>query len=264
MTAEQFDDLKNWFETYVDDITPDNYKIKSLINLKRVHSNKVAVNCREIAEDANLPSYDRLTAEMLGLFHDIGRFSQLVEFQTFSDSDSINHGEHGHEIVRKSNVLSTVSDMDEQRILHGIRYHNSRTIPENTGPGVRPFVELIRDADKLDIYRVISDTLRNKDFDKYPEITLHIDFDGPVNPSALAQIRRQETVSYGNIKSLLDFRITQLSWIYDINYTFTFRQIIERGFLAEVTESLPDEKDVSEIVRTVCDFIDSKLKSAVN
>ncbi|MFC1538912.1 HD domain-containing protein [Candidatus Latescibacterota bacterium] len=264
MTIEQFDDLKKWFETYVDNVTPDDNRLKTLITLKYNHSHEVAVNCRGIAEDANMSASDILTAELLGLFHDIGRFSQLVEFQTFSDPDSLNHGEHGYEIAIKTDVLSAVSDSDKQRILNGIRYHNSRIIPEHLDSDVLPFVKLIRDADKLDIFRVISETLGNKDFDKYPEITLHIDIDGPVNPAALSQVRRLETVSYENVKSLLDFRLTQLAWIFDINYPFTFRQIIERGFLNEITGSLPEDDDIREVIRSVVDFIDSKLKSAVN
>jgi hypothetical protein len=257
MTAEQFKNIKDWFESYVDDITPDDETLSALIDLKRVHSAEVAVNCKEIAEDANFSGPDIRTAEALGVLHDAGRFSQIVKFRTFSDSESFNHGEHGYDILVKSDVLSPLSDLDRDRILCGIRYHNSRFVPDDLDPGVLPFVGLIRDADKLDIYRVISETLRNGDYDRYPEITLHIDFDGPVNPAVLDQIRDQKTVSYDNVKSLHDFRIAQFSWLYDLNYEYTYRQMVERGFLAEITESLPDDKDVTDVVRAAQDYIES-------
>lgn len=49
---------------------------------------------------------DILIAEAPGLLHDVGRFSQLVEFGTFSDTDSINHGESGYKIIKHFEVFS--------------------------------------------------------------------------------------------------------------------------------------------------------------
>ncbi|MFC1552939.1 HD domain-containing protein, partial [Candidatus Latescibacterota bacterium] len=118
MTAEQFENIKQWFETYVDDITPDDDTLSALIELKRVHSAEVAVNCREIAEDANFSAPEIRTADALGVLHDVGRFSQIVRFRTFSDSESFNHGEHGYDIIVKSNVLSPLSAIDKERILN--------------------------------------------------------------------------------------------------------------------------------------------------
>ena len=262
MNVEHHKRLRNWFFNYIEDISPEHGRLKSLIELKKVHSLNVADNSRALAEDMKWSHSDILTSEILGLFHDIGRFSQIIEFQTFSDPDSINHGEHGYNILKQSDILSPLPAIDQKRILNGTHYHNSRNIPEHVASDSLSFLKLVRDADKLDIYRVINGSIKNNELKEYPEITLHIDINGPLNPSALAQVRSKQTVSYENVKSLADFGLTQLSWIYDINYTFIFRQILQRGILEEITQILPEEKEINELVQSVKSYIESKLKTS--
>ncbi len=260
MTKEQFARIRGWFESYVADITPDDKKVADLIGLKRVHSEKVAGHCAAIARDEGFSGPDTRTAEALGILHDIGRFAQIVEFMTFNDTGSFNHGEYGAEIIGKSDVLAALNEPDRGRIHAGVRHHNARIVTGGLDSEALPFVNIIRDADKLDIYRVIAETIRNGDHEKHPEITLNIDMKGPPGAAALEQIRARETVSYENIKSLADFRLTELSWLYDINYRYTLRYIAENGILDEVTGSLPDDPAVNEVVREVKDFIEGKMK----
>ncbi len=263
MNVEHFNHLKKWFLKYIEDISPNNGRLKSLIQLKTVHSLNVAENSRALAEDLKLSQFDILTSEALGLFHDIGRFSQIIEFQTFSDPDSINHGEHGYKIIKQFDILSTLPAIDQKRILDGTHYHNSRKIPKHVSSDSLYFLKLVRDTDKLDIYRVISDSIKNNEFKEYPEITLDIDINGSLNPLALAQVQSKQTVSYKNVKSLVDFGLTQLSWIYDINYKFTFQQILKREIFEEITKLLPEEKEVNEVVQSVKSFIETKLKTTL-
>jgi len=261
MNIEQFNYIQEWFHIYVKNITPDTGKLIPLIQLKLGHSLNTADYSRDMGKDMRWSQSDILTAETLGLLHDIGRFPQLVEFGTFSDTSSINHGELGYKIVKQFNILSPLAEEDQSRILDGIHYHNLLKIPQHINSDSLRFVKLVRDADKLDIFRVISDSIRNNRLDDYPEITLNIDIDGPVNPSALAQVLNKQIVSYKNVKSLADFGLTQLSWIYDINYKFTFQQIFERRIIEQVTELLPEEKEVQKVVRAVKTFIAQKLQA---
>ena len=261
MNIEQFNNIQKWFHKYVKNITPDSGKLITLIQLKLDHSLNTADHSMAIGEDMRWSRSDILTAEALGLLHDVGRFSQLVEFGTFSDTGSINHGECGYKIVKQFNILSPLAPDDQSRILDGIRYHNLAEIPQHINSDSLRFVKLVRDADKLDIFRVISDSIKNNRLDDYPEITLNIDINGPVNPSALAQVLNKQIVAYKNVKSLADFGLTQLSWIYDINYKFTFQQIFDRRILEQVTELLPEEKEVQKVVQAVKTFIAQKLQA---
>lgn len=258
MNINQISAVKKWFIDYVENITPDNSKFIHLIRLKLDHSLHVAENSGLIADGMKWSKADVITAEALGLLHDVGRFSQIVEFHTFSDADSINHGEQGFQVVRNSGILSALPKDEQMKIFDGIKYHNLIKIPQHINSDNLRFVKLVRDADKLDIYRVINDTVKTDKLEEHPEIFLNIDFDGPINPAALAQILNRETVSHGNIKSFKDFCLTQLSWMYDINYSLTFRLISERGIFKTVTAFLPGESDVQKAVQSVSAYIKDK------
>ena len=203
MNPEQSLAVSRWFERYVDSVRPADDKIMTFVNLKHEHSLMVARACRSFAEEMNWPPGDVITAEITGLLHDVGRFSQLVEFRTFDDNGSIDHGERGYRLMDGHDVLSTLSDQARTGILLGIRHHNERYMPPSLDNHESRFLRLVRDADKLDIVRVVYGYIKNDTLAEHPEITLNIDLDGPVSPEVLDQVRGHETVTYNNIKSLV-------------------------------------------------------------
>ena len=130
MTIEQFEELKKWYLEFADSVISGNGKVGELAKLKLEHSFNVASECREIATELGWDKKDIITAETLGLFHDVGRYPQLAKYCTFSDPDSINHGECGYQTVLEQGVFSILEDIDRMRILDGIRHHNARIVPD--------------------------------------------------------------------------------------------------------------------------------------
>ncbi len=63
----------------------------------------------------------------------------------------------------------------------------------------------VRDADKLDIYRVLYDAWRSGVFRAQPEILHGVDIDGPPTAAALADLQARRTISFRNVRSLADF-----------------------------------------------------------
>ncbi len=259
MDAEQNNTFKKWFHNFVEDVPFTDDKISIFIQIKLEHSLKVAENCRAIAEKMEWSLPDIYTVEVTGLLHDIGRFSQLVEFRTFADEKSINHGERGFRLIKRLGILSILNDTDQSGILNGIRYHNSRYIPPHLNSDNLHFLRLVRDADKLDIIRVISSHIKHNRIEKYPEVMLNIDVNGPVNPDALEQILNKKIVSYKNVKSLADFCLAQLAWIYDINYSVTFQEILNRNLIEKITEFFPHIKEIQEVKQHIKSYIHKKI-----
>lgn len=85
------------FSSYVNqfDLTDERIKLKVL------HSYKVSTIAKEIALDIGLSEKDVCLAEIIGLFHDIGRFEQVKRYQTFLDSKSVDHAELGVSILQE-------------------------------------------------------------------------------------------------------------------------------------------------------------------
>ena len=98
---------------------------------------------------------DKLS-KLIGLYHDVARFPQYKKFKTFNDIISINHGIEGSKIVKELLKDNSFFIENESIIVKAIKDHNSLTIPNNLTDKELEYLNIIRDADKLDILSVLS------------------------------------------------------------------------------------------------------------
>ena len=103
------DNAKKVFLQYVKKYDITNGRIR----LKMEHILHVADNSKMIAQNIGLDNEKVKLAELIGLFHDIGRFEQARVYDTFSDKDSgVDHAAYslkvlyddGWALVRASNT----------------------------------------------------------------------------------------------------------------------------------------------------------------
>jgi len=145
-------------EAYTSRYNPDDVMIRHKIG----HTLRVAENCRRIAESLRMTADDVAFAWLLGLLHDIGRFEQVRRYGTFVDSVSVDHAEFGADLLFGDGLIRafTAPDFpaDQSKLLEtAIRQHNKLGLPEDLDGRTRRFCEIIRDADKVDIFRVVSE-----------------------------------------------------------------------------------------------------------
>ena len=122
---EAIQEFKNYTDKYLE--------YGKMINLKINHTLRVVNLCEEIAKSLNMNDDEIFIAKMIGLLHDIGRFEQWKEYQTFKDFESIDHADLGVEILRKDNYLRKYikEEKYDNLILNSIKYHNKFTIPDS-------------------------------------------------------------------------------------------------------------------------------------
>jgi hypothetical protein len=251
MDSSTLHQIRSWFISYVDKYLGENGYSDSPISMKLIHSVKVSEICRSISEELGWNSEDCLTAEGLGLLHDVGRFSQFAEFATFVDADSMDHGEYGCSVIQEYRVLSPCDEKTRGQILDGILFHNRKTIPSSVNPDSLPFVKLVRDADKLDIYRIIRRRIGKNNLGDHLKEVLSIQAEGPASKLALDEIRNHQTVSNVNISTIADFTLMQMSWVFDFNYSQARQRIHKDGILNLLASTLPDEKEVQEVAKII-------------
>lgn len=148
--------IKQVFEEYT-----SNYDLKDPnIYLKYIHTGKVAENCECIARSLGLSEDDCELAWEIGMLHDIGRFEQLRRFDTFNDSVSIDHAQFGADLLFKEGLINVFDKDGEQHDLleKAVRYHSLYRIPQGLTERELMFCQIIRDADKVDIYRANYET----------------------------------------------------------------------------------------------------------
>ena len=149
--------LKNWFISYVKTFKYDNNESQQNIDIKREHTERVTEEIINIGKQLGLNDNELNLAEIIALFHDIGRFEQYDRYKTFSDYKSENHAELGIKILKQYDVLDLLDENLQKVILCSIKYHNWPSLPAKETKTCLFYSRLIRDADKLDIWRVVTD-----------------------------------------------------------------------------------------------------------
>ena len=76
-----FENCKKEFERYVNSFDRNNEKIAR----KYIHSLRVVEYAEQISKSEDLEKHDILIAKVSALLHDIARFRQAKEFNTFND-----------------------------------------------------------------------------------------------------------------------------------------------------------------------------------
>ena len=146
------------FYDYISRYDPDNPMIRHKVE----HTLRVAGNCERIAASLCMDDDDAAFAWFLGLLHDIGRFEQVRRYGTFVDSVSVDHAEFGADLLFKDDLIHEfpVQGLTSGRLAlleTAIRLHNKLTLPGDQDEETRRFCNLIRDADKADIFRVVTE-----------------------------------------------------------------------------------------------------------
>ena len=132
-----------------------------LIAHKIEHTFRVAELSERYARALGISAEDVRCAWFYGLLHDIGRFEQVRRFGTFVDSQSVDHAELGADLLFNEGLISrfpTEGLPEDWRAMAEpvIRLHNKLRLPEALDERTRRFAEILRDADKTDIFRVIA------------------------------------------------------------------------------------------------------------
>ncbi|MDH3982045.1 MAG: HD domain-containing protein [Kiritimatiellaceae bacterium] len=256
MTRTQLQNVRRHFHDYAKSYLANAGDMRHMMELKHEHCVFVARNCRELAVSNGWKSKDINTAEALGFLHDIGRFSQLEEYGTFMDAQSINHGERGWQAITEGDLLDELEPQLRSAILDGVRHHNARTIPEGLPKDHLRWVKLIRDADRLDIYRIVLDAIENDKLEEHPEIGLGLSLEGDPCAVVMESILAREAPAYTDLESFSDFVLLILSWVNLMGYPSTLKMMRERGIIDRFSQHLPMElprvgRLISELRKTV-------------
>src|SRR3972149_2809827 len=154
MTKSDLIFFRSWFSDFCRSFYSAHEEDQRNILLKETHTHNVCENMRHLAGELPLKNEEVLLAEAAALFHDIGRFPQYAEHKTFRDASSVNHAALGARILVEKGVLAGLSQKEQGLILAAVRFHNAFTLPDIADKEALLCLKLIRDADKLDIWRV--------------------------------------------------------------------------------------------------------------
>lgn len=260
MQPDQVIRLKQWFESYTRSFMTGEGPIDSPLELKIAHTARVCDNICHLGRSIELTDGQLCLAETIGLFHDLGRFEQYRRYRTFNDRQSTNHAAVGIDVLNQTAVLDTLPADEKATIIDAIRFHNAPRLPANRPPAALLFMRLIRDADKLDIWKVFADCYRYRQRPE-PAIVQHLTDLPTWDQKIVKAISEKRMASFQDMKSLNDFKLLQLSWVFGLYYTETAVQAKKRGDLAAIARSLPDHPILRRAIGVITGHLDEAVSA---
>lgn len=221
------------FDRYLEAFDREDDKIK----LKIVHTEGVIRCASEIARRMELPKEDCQLAELIALLHDIGRFEQLRQFNSFEPA-TMDHAAYGVQLLFGEDKLIRRfirEDTWDAIIREAIARHSDYKIEGEMEEQRRLHVLLIRDADKLDNCRVkLVDSMETL-LDVSPE---------EVGRQAITEEVWNACLSHTSIlsslrKTKMDYWVSYVAYFFDINFPETFSIILEEQYVQRIVGRIP-------------------------
>ncbi len=208
------------------------------VSLKIAHTYRVAQISERIAN-----SVKECTdfAWLLGLLHDIGRFEQITRYETFKDALSVDHAELGADILFHDNLFDmfvhrqetdlTSEEFNEMKNIAetAIRLHNKLKLPDDMTITTQTYAKILRDADKVDIFRVLTEP-------PYNERNLR---ELSVRAEIMQCVKEHRCVPRPNINyqyNDLEALIAQCCMAFELEYSESRKIAAEQGYLAGLLE----------------------------
>jgi hypothetical protein len=240
--------LRQWVLNYCKKFHSSDENDQRNIALKETHTYRVASNMLSISGAALRNRSKIMIAEAIGLLHDIGRFPQYAQYRTFKDSISVNHGRLGAEVLAQEKVLLSLPLNEQEIISDAVRFHNARSVPGTLSAESIYFLKMVRDADKLDIWRVFAEYYGKDAAERESAAGLGLPDTPEYTDAVLACLAKKTVASLSSLKTLNDFKIMQLTWVYDLNFPASFRLAFDQGFIDRVIASLPETEYLTKAV----------------
>ncbi len=265
--------IKKTFQEYTDRYDSTNPKIK----LKIDHTYRVADLCEQIAQSLELSAAEVDLAWLSGMLHDVGRFEQLRRYNTFSDAQSIDHARFAVELLYDEGLIADYvpeisttelvadartwrsmggvnesptaqsEDMPLSDILQTLRIaigeHSAYRIQKGLDERTRMFCQILRDADKVDIFRVICDTPMEEVYGFQTKDILR----SAITPEVMQAFYEHHAVLRKLKKCPADYIVAHGSLTFELVYPESLRIAKEQGYLKQMMSFQSENPDTAEI-----------------
>ena len=215
------------FQNYVAAYNPSDPKIR----LKIDHTYRVAALCREIASSVGA---DKDLAWLCGMLHDIGRFEQVRRYNTFVDAQSIDHAELSCTLLFTDGLLENfVPELPaaERNLLEkAVACHSLYRLPSDLTSEELTYCRILRDADKIDIFRVNCDTPPEEIYNVSTEDLTQ----SPVTEAVKDCFLRHTAVQRDLRRTAVDFLVGHICLVFELEYPVSRQIAKNQGYVEKL------------------------------
>ena len=136
-----------------------------------------------------------------------------------------------------------------------IRQHNKYRVKEDLTERQRMFCDILRDADKVDIFKVNADIPMEIIYD----VTTEELKSGVISKEVLESFYKRETVLKSVRKSAVDHIVGHISLLFELVYKESYRQAKEQGYVYKLLDFKSDVPEVNAEFGDMRKYVDEFL-----
>lgn len=229
------------FKEYLKDYDMERGDIK----LKVVHTYGVIEKSEYIAKMLKLDDEQIELAKLIALLHDIGRFEQRKRLHEFEDYKGLDHAEYGIKILFEDGLIRNfIDDRQYDDIIYkAIKNHNKYEIEEGLDGECLLQAKIIRDADKLDNFRV-KDTENFENMFHYNQET--IEYEG-ITSKVYETFMNSKTIDVHDRKTQIDIWISYIAFIFDLNFDVSLKYILDNDYINRLVNRLEYKNEDTKV-----------------
>lgn len=241
--------MKDLKDKIIEDFTNyyNNFNVEdNNIKRKYYHSLRVMKFSKEIAYSENLNENDIEISIVAGLLHDYARFIQWTKYHTYSDIESIDHGNLGVELLFGQNEIlkfyTNVKNFDE--IYDAIKYHNKHSVPDTLSQHNKKICYIVRDADKLDIFDIFVNGILDFKEDN-----------AEISEEVKKDFFNNRSINYSIIKNDNDDLILKIAMLFDLKYKYSVDYIVNNKILEKLYGKIKNKEMFKEYFKYMNDYL---------
>ena len=254
-----FDNAKKYYEKFINnnfDINDE--KIKHKMN----HTYNVVDNTKYLCNYLNLDKTSTELALIIALLHDIGRFNQAKEMQTFrEDITNYDHAALGVKLLfEKGEINNYVEDELYYPIIEkAIANHSKYILDEKNMTDTEVLhCKIIRDADKLDTFRAKT----VEDINIMANISKEDIENSKVTEKVYNAFMDHKTIFSKDRQTGLDIWVSYIAFIFGLEFKGSYEIVNQKDYLNKLFnrfEYKVDNSTMEELKKCAFDYLNEKL-----
>ncbi len=245
-------DFKKAMKAFDKYVSSYDMKDKNIIHKYR-HTYKVVDLMEELANRLDLDDEKIFISKLIGLLHDIGRFEQLKQFSSYNDHATFDHADMSCcYLFEEGHIRDFVeNDKYDKLIENAVRNHNKKFIALMDDESLF-FSKMIRDMDKVDIYRGIAVDYETK-------------FDAKeVSKDVLELFSKGEIIDRKLVKSESDEVLLDMGFVFDFNFEESLDILVETDNFDLYLGTVKVSEDSEKLWKKVREICFDKINKGIN
>ncbi len=252
--------LDKAIETFKEYIKPFD-KNDGAIYLKVIHTYHVMQFSENIAQELKLKDQEINLAKLIALLHDIGRFEQYTAIKTDPSKKDINHAEYGIKVLLENSLIRKfiATDKYDEIIKKAILNHNKYKIEEGLSEKEKLQCEILRDADKLDNFRIREEEKIENFLPGVQDVIKKLTTEN-ISDKVYEDFLKHKCIKLEDRKTVIDYWICVLAFIFDLKFKSSIKYVLEKDYITKLIDRIPyknedTKKKMEEIKKCANEYL---------